>query len=213
MEAVAIQRRFARRVTSTPLSRAPRLIVGVDMALLPDGERCVAGCVVWDCVNAAVRERTTAVRRLRFPYVPGLLSFREAPVVLAALSRLKAEPDVVMCDGHGLAHPRRFGLACHVGVLLDRPTLGCAKSRLTGTHGEPGDKRGSRTALCEGSDRVGTVLRTRDGTKPVYVSIGHRMSLADAERVVMACGVGYRIPEPTRLADKLVAARKRELSG
>ena len=209
---MAIQRRLARRVSAAPLARAPRLVAGVDMAILPGGERCVAGCVVWDCVGAAVRERTTAVRRLRFPYVPGLLSFREAQVVLAALGRLKTEPDVVMCDGQGFAHPRRFGLACHLGVLLDRPTLGCAKSRLTGTHREPGAKRGARTALRDGGERIGTVLRTRDGVKPVYVSIGHRISLADAERVVLVCGAGYRIPEPTRLADNLVAERKRELS-
>ncbi len=109
-----------------------------------------------------------------------------------------------MCDAQGFAHPRRFGLACHVGVICDRPTLGCAKSRLIGEHGEPGTRRGARASLRDGGERIGTVLRTRDGVRPVFVSVGHRVDLATAERVVLECAVGYRVPEPTRLADQLV---------
>jgi deoxyribonuclease V len=148
---------------------------------------------------------------VRFPYVPGLLSFREAPALLAAIRKLKAEPDAFIFDGQGLAHPRRFGLACHVGVLIDRPSVGCAKSRLIGSHDDPGRRRGSSAPLVDADQRVGTVLRTRDKVKCVYVSVGHRVSLSTAERLVLACCTRYRLPEPTRLADQLVARAKNEV--
>jgi deoxyribonuclease V len=151
------------------------------------------------------------VRPVRFPYVPGLLSFREAPALLAAIRRLKAEPDAFLFDGQGLAHPRRFGLACHVGLLIDRPSVGCAKSRLIGRHAEPDTHRGATAPLTDGEQRIGTVLRTRDGVKCVYVSIGHRVTLATAEQLVLACCTRYRLPEPTRLADLLVARAKASL--
>jgi deoxyribonuclease V len=147
-----------------------------------------------------------------FPYVPGLLSFREAPALLAVLRSLRSEPDALLLDGHGFAHPRRFGIACHVGVIVDRPTAGCAKSRLVGVHPEPGQRRGARRALVHRGERIGTVLRTRDGTRPVFASIGHRIDLASAEALILATGAGYRLPEPTRLADRLVARAKRELT-
>jgi deoxyribonuclease V len=129
--------------------------------------------------------------------------------VLAALRKLEGTPDAVMCDGQGYAHPRRFGLACHVGLIVNLPTLGCGKSRLCGDHQEPGRKRGAKCSLRHDREIVGTVLRTREGVKPVYVSVGHRMDLATAERLVLECAVGYRLPEPTRRADRLVAAVKR----
>ena len=204
-QAVSIQRRLAHRVRATAPARTLRRVAGVDAAFSPDGRFCIAAAVVWDLASGRCEEQRFARRELRFPYVPGLLSFREAPAVLAALRRLRVLPDALMCDGHGLAHPRRFGLACHVGVLTGLPTLGCAKSRLLGRHREPGWKRGSRVPLTENGEVLGTVLRTRDRVKPVFVSIGHRIDLAAAVDLVLASSVGYRLPEPTRLADRLVS--------
>ncbi|MFQ5411939.1 MAG: endonuclease V, partial [Phycisphaerae bacterium] len=159
---------------------------------------------VWDLKTRATIETTVDVRGVTFPYIPGLLSFREAPGLLAAARRLKSKPDVFMLDGQGLAHPRRFGLACHVGLLLDRPSLGCAKSRLCGTHGEPGRRAGCSKRLMLGGELIGRVVRTRDGVKPVYVSIGHKITLDDAEKLTLRCCTRYRLPEPTRLAHQLV---------
>jgi deoxyribonuclease V len=206
---MAIQRRLAGTVRLTAPGKEIRLVAGVDAAFSHDGTRCIAAAVLWDAQRQVALEERIAERPLTFPYVPGLLSFREAPAVIAALRKLRREPDAIMCDAHGLAHPRRFGLACHVGVICDRPTVGCAKSPLVGNHGEPARKRGSRVALRHEGERVGTVLRTRDGVRPVYVSVGHRIDLETAERIVLQCGVGYRLPEPTRLADRLVARVKR----
>jgi deoxyribonuclease V len=147
-----------------------------------------------------------------YPYIPGLLSFREAPILLHALERLKMRPDVLLLDAQGIAHPRRLGLASHVGVLLDVPAIGCAKSLLVGRHDAPGPEAGAWSELIHRGDVVGAALRTRAGTKPVYVSAGHRMDLATAIRVVMSCVRKTKLPEPTRLADRVVsAARKRDL--
>ena len=208
--AIVIQRELAASVRHGPPRAAPRLVAGVDAAFTRDGERCIAGVVLWDRRERRTLEQHVALRPLRFPYVPGLLSFREAPAVLAALRKLRRRPDALICDGQGLAHPRRFGLACHVGVLSDLPAVGCAKSRLVGRHSEPGSRRGARCALTDRGERIGTVLRSRDGVRPLYVSIGHRFDLDSAVRLVLACAVGYRLPEPTRLADRLVATAKRE---
>lgn len=185
------------------------MVAGVDAAFTADGRLCIAAAVVWDLIGGEVVESRTARRRVVFPYVPGLLSFREAPAVLSALRKLRCEPDALICDAQGYAHPRRFGLACHVGVICDRPTIGCAKSRLIGSHREPGRKRGARTVLTDGREVIGVVLRTRVGVRPVYVSVGHKIDLGTAERVVLRCALRYRLPEPTRLADKLVAEIKR----
>jgi deoxyribonuclease V len=202
-QARAIQLRLAARVRVTPLDAEPRLVAGVDSAFAAGA--CIAGAVLWDARTGEVVEQHVARRPLVFPYVPGLLSFREAPAILAALRKLRRRPDALLVDGHGLAHPRRFGIACHLGVLLGLPTAGCAKSRLVGEHGEPGSARGSRTPLVDGAERLGSVLRTRDGGRPIYVSVGHRIDLAGAERLVLACARGHRLPEPTHLADRLVA--------
>ncbi len=207
-QAVAVQRRLAAAILTTAPRRPIRTVAGLDAAFTRDGEHCIGGVVLWDADQRIVLEEHTALEPLRFPYIPGLLSFRETPALLAALAKLDSEPDAIMCDGHGIAHPRRFGIACHIGIILDRPSLGCGKSRLTGEHRQPGSKRGARTQLKHGSEVLGRVLRTRDGVKPVYVSIGHKMDQASAERLVLRCAVGYRLPEPTRRADKLVARRK-----
>ncbi|MGB9626586.1 MAG: deoxyribonuclease V, partial [Phycisphaerae bacterium] len=207
--AIAIQKSLAGRVRIEPLAGSVRLVAGADVTYTRDKASCVAGIVVWNVERREVVETVVARRRIAFPYVPGLLSFREAPVVLAAVRRLRNVPDVFMLDAQGYAHPRRFGLACHVGVCLERPSLGCAKSRLCGEHREPGRRRGSTAELVLDGEAIGVALRTRDGVKPVYVSVGHRITLADAIRVVLACSIGYRLPEPTRLAHQLVTRERR----
>jgi deoxyribonuclease V len=207
--AIEIQKSLAGRVRCVSPPGPLRRIAGIDVAFTRDGRTCIAAAVVWDVVQRRAVEQRTATRPLTFPYVPGLLSFREAPAVLAALRGLRTTPDALMCDGHGFAHPRRFGLACHVGLIVDLPTVGCGKTRLCGEHRQPGRRRGSKVRLTHDGETIGTVLRTRDGVRPVYVSVGHRIDLASAERLVLACAVGYRLPEPTRRADRLVAAVKR----
>jgi len=207
-EAVELQRRLAQRVRMEPLPRRIRLVAGADVASSRRGDRLIAGVVVWDLQESRIVEQAVAVAKANFPYVPGLLSFREAPVLLAAFDQLCHQPDVAIFDGQGYAHPRRFGLACHVGVLIDVPSVGCAKSRLCGKHEEPGRERGSRAKLWDGEELLGTVLRTRSGVKPVYVSVGHRADLPSAERLVLRCASRYRLPEPTRLAHQLVSRER-----
>jgi deoxyribonuclease V len=202
--AIALQRELAGGVVRRTTRRRFQRVAGADIALTPDGARCVAGVVVWDAIAQQVIEEVTATRRLTFPYVPGLLSFREAPAVLAAIRKLKTEPDAFLFDGQGYAHPRRLGLACHVGLFIDRPSVGCAKSRLTGEHAAPGTARGATVPLYDGDERIGAVVRTRPNVTPVYVSVGHRMDLERAVELVLACANRYRLPEPTRLADQLV---------
>ncbi len=201
-----MQRRLAARVRVTPLRGAPRLVAGLDAAFT--SERCIAAAVLWDLRSRRVVEQRVAVRPLHFPYVPGLLSFREAPALLAALRKLRGEPEVLLCDGHGLAHPRRFGIACHIGVLTGLPTVGCAKSRLVGEHADPAQRRGARAPLEDRGEVIGAVLRTRPGLRPLFVSVGHRVDLPSALRLVLACAREHRLAEPVHLADRLVAATK-----
>jgi deoxyribonuclease V len=146
-------------------------------------------------------------REVAFPYVPGLLSFREAPIILAACEKLVNSPDLILVDGQGLAHPRRLGLASHLGLLWDRPTIGCAKSRLCGEHGPIGAGRGEHTELVDGEEVIGAVLRTRMNVKPLYISIGHKINLEAAMQWVLNCGGGYRLPEPTRLAHQVAGGK------
>jgi deoxyribonuclease V len=208
-QAVAVQRRLAERVIIEPVP-LPRRVAGLDCAFAVD--RILAAAVVWDVAERRVLEIRRASARLRFPYVPGLLSFREVPALLAVLRRLVTPVDGILCDGQGIAHPRRFGLASHLGVITELPTVGCAKSRLCGEHDEPGPERGARSVLYDRGERVGTVLRTRSNVRPVYVSPGHRMDQDSSVRWVLACDGGYRIPEPVRLADRAVSAFKRSLA-
>jgi deoxyribonuclease V len=212
-EAILVQRRLAGRVEATPPRRPLRKLAGVDCAFSADGERCLAAVVLWDLETRAVLEQRSASAPLRFPYVPGLLSFRETPAILAALRRLRATPDALLVDGHGFAHPRRFGIACHLGVLTGIPTLGVAKSRLIGAHAEPGAARGSAAPLLHDGARIGTVVRTREGSKPLYVSVGHLVDLESAVALVLAACDGHRLPEPTRRADRAVAELKRARAG
>ncbi len=186
-----------------------RLIAGADVAFDLERKLAFAGVVVLRLPDLQEVERAAAVRPLDFPYVPGLLSFREAPALLAAFARLRTWPDLLFFDGHGYAHPRRFGIACHLGLLLDRPSLGCAKSLLVGEHAQPAAAAGSRTPLRHHGETIGVALRTRRGIKPVYISTGHRVSLSTAVRFALTACDGFRIPRPTRLADHFVAAVKR----
>ena len=188
-----------------------RCVAGADVALDLRRGRAIAGVIVYRFPEFEEVERAWALRPLRFPYVPGLLSFREAPALLAAFRRLRRAPDLIFCDGQGYAHPRRFGLACHLGVLLDCPTIGAAKSRLIGTHTEPGGERGSWSPLidAENGETIGAVVRTRAAVRPIYVSQGHRISLAHAIEMTLAVCDGLRIPRPTREADHYVEALKR----
>ena len=204
--AVEIQSELRGRVRIEPLAPVST-VAGVDCAF---GEAQVfAMAVVWDVVRGAVIETRALSRPLQFPYVPGLLSFREAPALIAVLRRVRSPFDAILCDGQGLAHPRRLGLACHLGVLLDKPAVGCAKSRLVGDYVEPGAERGEFSDLRIGDERVGAVLRTRTGVKPLFVSAGHRCDLPGAIDLVLRCGAGFRLPEPVRLSDRGVAAFKR----
>jgi deoxyribonuclease V len=186
-----------------------RSVAGADMAFDPETGVAFGGVIVYRFPGLEEVERRRARRKLRFPYVPGLLSFRESPVLLAAFARLRTEPDLILIDGHGLAHPRRFGIACHIGILFDKPTIGCAKSRLVGEHQEPGEIAGSTTPLMLDGERLGVVLRTRDGVRPIYVTTGHRVSLDSAVGLVKQCVDGFRIPKPTREADHYVRALRR----
>jgi deoxyribonuclease V len=204
--AIAVQRRLASKVIQETSERKLRWVAGLDAAFSPEGQSCIAAVALWD-----LREQEVAIRRLTFPYIPGLLSFREAPALLAALRKLKRTPDLLMCDGQGLAHPRRFGIACHVGVICQLPAVGCAKSRLVGTHTEPLEKRGSFVPLSDQGEEIGEVVRTQTGVKPIYVSVGHKIGLRTARQIVLECALKYRLPEPTRLADRLVAAIKHNL--
>ncbi len=186
-----------------------KYVAGADMAFDPETNIAFAGVIVYRFPELVEVERRMARRKLRFPYVPGLLSFREGPVLLAAFARLRISPDVILVNGHGRAHPRRFGIACHLGLLLDCPAIGCAKSILVGEAAEPGARAGSTAPLVDKGERVGVVLRTRDRVKPIYVTIGHRVSLESAARIVAQCVDGFRLPKPTREADHWVGELRR----
>jgi deoxyribonuclease V len=202
-EAVALQKRLATEVIREDRLGPVRRVAGVDVGYGKRGGDARAGVVVLDLADLTVLESVTATQAVAFPYVPGLLSFREAPVAIEALSKLRVRPDLLLCDGQGIAHPRRLGIASHLGLLLDIPSIGVAKSRLIGTHQDPGPRRGDRAPLVDKGELIGTVLRTRPGTKPIYVSIGHRVGLDTAVSFVMRCTTRFRLPETTRAADRL----------
>ena len=204
-EAVALQRTLCAKLVSCPLRPMnPRFVAGADVSYGRGSDQLFAAVIVLRLPELETVEERWVTRRATYPYVPGLLSFREAPAVLAAFSRLKRRPDVVLFDGQGRAHPRGMGLAAHMGLWLDLPTVGCAKSRLVGEAEEPGADPGEHARLRFKGRVIGAVLRTRSGVKPVYVSAGHKINLADSIRLVLKCCAGYRLPEPTRLAHALV---------
>jgi deoxyribonuclease V len=201
----AVQQRLRGRVIARDRLGKLRHVAGIDVGFDDDGHTARAAVVVFTFPELLACAQSVARRKVRFPYVPGYLSFREIPVVLAALSKLRIKPDLLLCDGQGYAHPRRFGLACHIGVLTNIPSIGVAKSRLIGEHGALARAKGSWTPLFDGDELIGAVLRTRTDTKPLYVSIGHRVSLATAIDMVLRCTTKYRLPETTRAADHLAS--------
>ncbi|MGW2826462.1 endonuclease V [Streptomyces sp. NPDC001443] len=204
-EARAVQDELRGRVVTDEPGPPPGSghVTGVDVAYDDERDVVVAAAVVLDAAGLGVVAEATAVGRISFPYVPGLLAFREIPTVLAALAALSCPPGLVVCDGYGLAHPRRFGLASHLGVLTGLPTIGVAKNPFTFAYDDPGTRRGAAAPLRAGTEEVGRALRTRDGVKPVFVSVGHRVGLENACAHTLALTPAYRLPETTRRADAL----------
>jgi deoxyribonuclease V len=210
-EAIALQQRLAARVkVEDLLPEELHTVAGVDVSYQRGGDVFFAAIVVLRLDDWTVVEEATASRRVSFPYVPGLLSFRELPVVLEAFRLLKTVPDAVLVDGQGIAHQRRLGLASHLGLWLDLATVGCAKSRLCGDHDPPGRKRGDRVPLLLDGEEVGVVLTTRQNVKPLFVSPGHKVDVAAAAELALRCAIRYRMPEPTRLAHHLANRCRRE---
>jgi deoxyribonuclease V len=211
-EAQAIQQRLRGQVIAHDDFGEVRTIAGVDAGYEGDSQAgqaiARAAVVVLTYPSLQPLDYVVARRPAPFPYVPGFLSFREAPAVLAALGELRVRPDLLICDGHGIAHPRRLGIATHVGLLAGIPSIGCAKSLLVGRHDPVPDERGAYAPLTHRGEQIGVVLRTRVGVKPVYVSVGHRVSLSSAISFVMACVTKYRLPETTRAADGLASHGK-----
>ena len=199
-QALELQRRLANQVSRDSEVIAPRFIAGVDIAAGRAGEIATGAIVILSYPELRVVETSVAQGRLEFPYIPGLLSFRESPLSIVAGERLSITPDLILVDGQGIAHPRRFGLASHLGLLWDIPTIGCAKSLLCGSNEMPVTEPGSYAKVIDGGETIGVALRTRAGSKPVYVSIGHKVNLETAIYWVLKCCRGYRLPEPTRLA-------------
>lgn len=209
-EAEAEQERLAGLVdVSTPLGQC-RYVAGLDVAYAVDSSRVAGAVVVLDADTLAVEDMATAVMDVEFPYVAGLLAFREMPALISALGRLSVEPDVLVCDGYGIAHPRRFGLACHLGLLAGKPAMGVAKTAFVGRAAEPGNQRGEAADLVHEGEVVGAVLRTQHATKPVFVSPGHLITVDDSTRLALRLAAKFRLPETTRLADQL---SRRALAG
>jgi deoxyribonuclease V len=209
-EAIALQQRLRSQVEITPLDvKACRLVAGADISFNQNSNTVYAGFVVISLPSLEVVEQAGVKTESPFPYVPGLLSFREIPPLLEAWTQLQTRPDAVICDGQGLAHPRRFGLACHLGLILDLPAVGCAKSRFIGTHEPPDNEVGRWASLRDKSEEIGAVLRTRPNVSPVYVSVGHRCDLPSALDLVQRCVGKTRLPETTRQAHLFVNELRR----
>jgi deoxyribonuclease V len=206
-EARRVQDELAGLVVLEDRHGEVRTVAGVDAGFEQRGRVTRAAAVLLSWPGLEVIEQALARRPTTFPYVPGLLSFRELPAVLAAFDQLQTRPDLVLCDGQGIAHPRRFGIACHLGVLLDIPAIGVGKSRLTGQFEEPGPAKGERSPLLDDGETIGLVVRTRDRVRPLFVSPGHRVSLESAADWVLRCTTRYRLPEPIRAADQLASRR------
>lgn len=214
-EAVAIQNELRERVELRPLPKRIRFVAGADIAFNKFSPEIHAGIVVLELPDLRVVESAGVVSKATFPYVPGLLSFRESPAVLEVLAKLSRRPDVIVTDGAGYAHPRRFGIACHLGLLTGIPSIGCAKSLLVGEHEPPGETSGSAAPIVHKGETVGVALRTKDRTNPVFVSPGHLSDVESSAAFILQCVRGYperskyRVPEPTRLADLFVNALRR----
>ncbi len=207
-EAIKLQKKLANQVIQCKFDKKINTVAGIDCGFTKDKKNIVACIVVLSAENFKIIETVYAVKPVQFPYVPGLLSFREAPVCIAAAKKLKTVPDCIIVDGQGIAHPRRLGLACHLGLFLDIPTIGCAKSRLIGDFKMPAMQKCSTSPLKDKNEIISSVVRTRSGIKPVFVSVGHECRLADAVRIVLDCCGKYRLPEPSRIAHQAVTRIK-----
>ena len=213
-EASALQRDLRGQLLAKSLPKNLETVAGADVSYSRGSDVLYGAVVVIEMETLNVIEEVTTVATATFPYVPGYLSFREGPIVIDCFRKLRHTPDAVIFDGQGIAHPRRFGLAAHIGVWLDLPTVGCAKTRLIGNYKEPGNKRGARQQLTHGTEVLGSVVRTRDNVKPVFVSPGQYLTVDAAVDLVLMCGAGRRLPEPTRLAHLAVnRARLKALTG
>lgn len=208
-QAIELQKQLSYEVIEEDKFEEPvKTVAGIDLGYDLNSNTSRAVVVVLKFPELELIESAEAQMPIQFPYVPGLLSFRETPVAIKALEKLKLAPDLILCDGQGIAHPRGFGIACHIGIIADVPTIGVAKSVLVGKFENLGEKRGSISPLVYRKMEVGAVVRTRDKVQPVYVSVGYRISLETAIKYVLACAPKYRLPETTRLADKLASYRK-----
>ncbi len=209
-QAIELQKQLGYQVIAEDEFAAPvKTVAGIDLGYDVKADRSRAAVVVLSFPELELLEKSEAVLPIQFPYIPGLLSFRETPVAIKALEKLAIAPNLILCDGQGLAHPRRFGIACHIGLLADVPTIGVAKSLLVGKYENLGEERGSVADLIHRKEKVGVALRTREKVQPIYVSVGHKISLETAVNYVLQCTPKYRLPETTRLADKLASYRKR----
>lgn len=215
-EAIQIQNKLRKLVITKNVVHTVQRIAGVDISVKDEIAR--AAVVILSFPNLEPLEQKIITKPIEFGYIPGLLSFRESPSIIQAFEEISLEPDIVFIDGQGIAHPRRFGIASHIGLLLNKPTIGCAKSLLCGKYEEPNEKAGSYTYIKDKDEVIGAALRTKDKTNVVYVSIGHKIDLAQAIEYTLKCSKGYRIPEPTRLADlaaggvEIVKSNSRQLS-
>jgi len=208
-EAVALQKELRADIVIKPLDHEIKTVAGADISFNKFSPEIYAGIVVLKFPSLETIEEAGVITTTSFPYVPGLLSFRESPAVLEAWAKLKTEPDAVMFDGQGIAHPRRVGIASHVGLMIKRPTIGCAKSVLVGKFVEPAKERGSWSEMIDKGETVGAALRTKNNVQPVYISPGHLIDLQGAIDLALSCDGGYRIPEPTRRAHLFVNALRR----
>jgi deoxyribonuclease V len=209
-QAIELQKQLAYEVIRQDVLNAPvKTVAGIDLGIDVLNNTCRAVVVVLSFPELQLIESAEAILPIQFPYIPGLLSFRETPVAVGALEKLNVAPDLILCDGQGIAHPRRFGIACHIGLITNIPSIGVAKSLLVGKYGSLDLTRGSFAPLIHRGEEVGVALRTKDNVQPVYVSVGHKISLETAANFVLQCAPKYRLPETTRLADKMASYRKK----
>lgn len=210
-EAFRLQKELSKRVVRKNDYGRIRTVAGADLAILTRHKKLLCGIIVFSYPGLEPIEKVHCAVEEKFPYIPGLLAFREAPAIVETLKKVKNKPDIIMIDGQGLAHPRSFGIACHIGVVLNVPTIGVAKKRLFGEYTEPEKLKGSWSKLKNKSDNevIGAVVRTKDNVKPVFVSIGNRIDLESSVKLTLDCSAGYRIPEPTRQADRFVSQLKK----
>lgn len=204
-----LQEVLKKKVSIIPLRKSPEYVAGVDAAFFED--KIIGVTCLYRYPEIILVEEAYSITKVSFPYIPGFLSFREGSAIIKAMSNLKIKPHVILFDGQGIAHPKGLGIASHIGVLIDIPTIGCAKSRLVGNYREPGLKKGSRSSLRYNGKIIGVVLRTKDNVRPVFVSPGHRIDLKNSIKIVCGCTSTYRIPEPLRWADFISKKIKREL--